>query len=181
MVGISIFFFALGHKSGKASSPNVRRRLEMLWIGACISLTPMFIEVVRSLIKRQDPFSGLPEWITIAILLAFALFPLTLAYVVVVQRAMQVRGVVRQSVKYALARGGMWVMRALILVFAAVQVINLAQNPKIRKVDVVRTAGAVVALFAIRRKYSAKISTALDRRFFREAYGTEQILSEIGE
>jgi sigma-B regulation protein RsbU (phosphoserine phosphatase) len=181
MAAISIFFFALGHKGGKASSPNVRRRLEMLWIGACISLTPMFIEVVRSLIKGKDPLYGLPEWAAVVILLAFALFPLTLAYVVVVQRAMEVRGVVRQSVKYALARGGLWVMRALILAFAAVQVINLIQNPKVRKVDVVRTAGAVVLLFAIRRKYSAKVSAALDRRFFREAYSAEQILSEIGE
>src|SRR5258708_5161791 len=181
MAAISIFFFALGHKGGQASSPDVRRRLEILWIGAGISLTPMFIEVVRSLIEGKDPFSGLPEWVTVAILLAFALFPLTLAYVVVVQRAMQVRSVVRQSVKYALARGGLWVMRALILVFAAAQVINLVQNPKVRKVDVVRTAGAVALLFAIRRKYSARISAALDRRFFREAYSAEQILSEIGE
>ncbi|MDP8979730.1 MAG: SpoIIE family protein phosphatase [Acidobacteriota bacterium] len=181
MAAISVFFMTLGHKGGKASTRDARRRLEMLWIGACISLTPMFIEVVRSLIIGKDPLYGLPEWAAIGILLAFALFPLTLAYVVVVQRAMQVRGVVRQSVKYALARGGLWVMRALILIFAAVQVINLIQNPKVRKVDMVRTAGAVGLLFAIRRKYSAKISAALDRRFFREAYSAEQILSEIGD
>src|SRR5260370_40500951 len=102
MVGISIFFFALGHKSGKASSPNVRRRLKMLWIGACISLTPMFIEVIRSLIKGKDQLYGLPEWAAIVILLAFALFPLTLAYVVVGQRAIEGRGVVWQRVKYGL-------------------------------------------------------------------------------
>src|SRR5258708_8816965 len=61
---------------------------------------------------RRPPRSTLFPYTTlfrsaIVILLAFALFPLTLAYVVVVQRAMQVRGVVRQSVKYALARGGL--------------------------------------------------------------------------
>src|SRR6266481_2739128 len=107
MAAISVFFFVLGHKGGKASTRDARRRLEMLWMGACISLTPMFIEVIRSIIKGKDPLYGVPEWVAIVILLAFALFPLTLAYVVVVQRAMQVRGVVRQSVKYALARGGL--------------------------------------------------------------------------
>ena len=48
-----------------------------------------------------------PDWVYLIIIGPLLLFPLTMAYVVVVHRAMDVRVVVRQGLQYLLARGSL--------------------------------------------------------------------------
>ena len=51
--------------------------------------------------------------VVIGAMLIFTLFPISLAYVVVVHRAMDLRIIVRQGTKYAFARSSLWVLRIL--------------------------------------------------------------------
>src|SRR4029077_11027679 len=99
-----------------AVSPDSKRRLRLLYAGTIVSLTPTFILIAIARIKGGELEQGFPEWLVLASLTLLLLFPITLAYVIVVQRALDVRVVIRQGLQYALATGG---IRALQLVLTA--------------------------------------------------------------
>ena len=181
MIAISIFFFILGIKSGTAASVDARRRLRLMWIGSAIGLTPSFFVTIYSMWTGQDWGNGVPEWILLIVVLALTVFPLTLAYVVVVHRAMEIRGVLRQSMQYALAKNGLMVLRATVVIAAVAFILDTDKNTEngiSRQVAALGLGG--LAWFTVRSKFSDQISGWMDRQFFREAYSSEKILSDLG-
>ncbi|MGH9640313.1 MAG: PP2C family protein-serine/threonine phosphatase, partial [Bryobacteraceae bacterium] len=108
----------------------------------------------------------------------FAIFPLTLAYVLVVQRAMDLRILVRMGTKYALARGTLWLLRAGIIAL----IVFLFSVPTHHLVDTEARVAAIIALIVLMRFRAFKyLSTWVDRKFFREAYNTELVLTELSD
>ncbi|HEY1240807.1 MAG TPA: SpoIIE family protein phosphatase [Bryobacteraceae bacterium] len=180
IVATSWFFASLGTKTGKATSPDARRRLAILYTGATISLTPLFLIVLYGLARGREVFEGVATPLRLGSLLLLPLFPFTLAYVIVVHRALDVSVVVRQSVKYTLARGGLWALRIIALVWAAYAISN-AFNSNARAVDRVRAGASAMLVLALQRRFTGRIAGWIDRRFFREAYNTEVVLSELSK
>ena len=181
MIAISIFFFILGTKSGIATNVDARRRLRLMWMGSAIGLTPSFFVTIYSMWTGQDWGSGVPEWILFIVVLALTAFPLTLAYVVVVHRAMEIRGVLRQSMQYALAKNGLTVLRATVVIAAIAFILDADKNAESgisHKFAAIGLGG--LAWFAVRSKFSDQISGWMDRKFFREAYSSEKVLSDLG-
>jgi sigma-B regulation protein RsbU (phosphoserine phosphatase) len=179
MIAVGSFFANLGEKTGTATSSDARRRLGILYTGASISLTPLFLIVLYAVFRRRPLFEGVAGPLQIVALLLLALFPLTLAYVIVVHRALDVRVVLRQSLKYALVRGGLWVVRTTVVVCVVVLITRTFADPRSRRVDRVRAIGSAIALFFLQRRFAIRVDRAIDRRFFREAYDAEQVLSEL--
>jgi sigma-B regulation protein RsbU (phosphoserine phosphatase) len=175
MIGVGTFFGIIGAKVHMQTAPDDRRRLRILLTGAEISLAPMFLVVLYALIRDADLFVFVPWPIEVFALCMLALFPITLAYVIVVERAMDLRFVLRQGLKYGLARGGLWLVRTTLLVFA-VYVLSSHVGAGLRPLAV---GGAVAGLAIIRRRNTEKASAWLDRKFFREAYNAETVLSEL--
>jgi len=175
MLGVGAFFAALGYKWGTERAPDERRRLNILRTGASISLFPTFLIVMYSLVRDREIFAGVPWWIEVPALCMLALFPLTMAYVIVVERAMDLRLVVRQSVKYTLARGGLRFLRGM-LIASAVIIFTSHIGNRWRPALV---AGAVLGLVVIRKKNMERASVWIDKKFFREAYNAELVLSEL--
>jgi sigma-B regulation protein RsbU (phosphoserine phosphatase) len=172
---VSVFFTVLGIKSGTETSPDDRRRLKILRTGASFGLGPMALVIVYSLIRRSDLFTYVPWPVEVFALLMNALFPVTLAYVIVVERAMDLRFVIRQSVQYAIAKLGVWALRIAIgWIFVALLVNNT------RGASVWVTAGiGAMGLVVFRQSMASRASTWVDRKFFREAYDAETVLSEL--
>jgi sigma-B regulation protein RsbU (phosphoserine phosphatase) len=104
MVAIGTFFMNIFRKMFSAKG-DARRRLKLLYGGASIALTPLFLLVLWSLIRRSD-MDNVPQWILIPSLVLLFVFPLTLAYVIVVEKAMELKVALRQGLQYALATGG---------------------------------------------------------------------------
>ena len=175
MLCVTAFFAVLGFKSGMKEAPDSRRRLRILQTGASIGLTPTFLIIVYGLIRGTDIFEGIPWPLEVTALCMLALFPITLAYVIIVERAMDLRVVLRQGVKYGLARGGLWLVRTMLVVFA-VYVFSSHVSQSVRPWAV---GFAVAGLAIIRRRNTEKASAWLDRKFFREAYDAETVLSEL--
>lgn len=159
-------------------APDERRRLRILRTGASLSLSPMFLIVVYSLARGRDIFDGVPWPVQVTGLCMLALFPLTLAYVIVVERAMDLSFVIRQSVQYWFARRGLAVLRiALISVFLSMFATS-AQGAS--SSSWIRTAGiGLLGLVVFRQRFVSQASTWVDRKFFREAYDAETVLSEL--
>jgi phosphoserine phosphatase RsbU/P len=173
---IAVFFVSLAAKMKASKDPDARRRLQWLLWGSVIALTPAsLVEIAIAIIGIN-----LPLWLIAGALLAVVLFPLTLAYVIVVQRAMQVRVAMRMGVQHALARGGISVMRvllAIVIVFMAVSLVVHFANPWVAGIII----AIAVALLTLLRKLGTRAAHWLDRRFFREAYNTEIILTQLSQ
>jgi sigma-B regulation protein RsbU (phosphoserine phosphatase) len=181
ILAIFYFFATIGSKMTTATG-DARRRLKILYYGAAVGLTPFFILLMISLVRSKDVGQDIPRWIILPSFLVLLLFPLSLAYVVVVQRAMDLHILIRQGTRYALARQSINVLRILLAVWLAFTLKDFLQHPgHQRHVDIVRIFGILAVFFAFRFQVSKRLQQKIDQRFFREAYSTEQILSELSE
>ena len=178
---IFYFFATISTKMGK-STGDARRRLKILYYGAAAGLTPFFILILISLIRTKDVGQDIPQWIVIFSLCFLLLFPLSLAYVVIVHRAVDVRLLIRQGTRYALARQSLNILRVLLGIWLVYSIRDYLQHPgHQRNVDVVRILGILIVFIAFRFRLSKRLQQMIDQRFFREAYSTEQVLSELSE
>ena len=172
-VALVICAGALGWKAFAAPNPDARRRLMLLFAGA----TPGVVAVLIVLIAQRFEHT-LPPWSFLLLGTMVLAFPLTTAYVIVVHRAMDVRVVIRQGLQYVLARGGVRAIRFALLVAATIAATALLT----RNAGFPTVAGVVaglVAVAAITGRVADRLGLWVDRRFFREAYETDAILSDL--
>lgn len=174
------FLACIAVKYRTASSADTKRRLRVLYAGAALSLLPITalvtIEHVRGVTEEY-----FPNWLLIVVYLAFLLLPVTLAYVIVVQRALDVRVVLRQGLQYTLARRGVLILQILLstALFTALTILmtSHSMNP------LGTVAVLAVGFWGIFLLHGAtrRLAVWVDRRFFRDAYNAEQILNELAE
>src|SRR5262249_30686641 len=153
-------------------------RLKLLYWGTTVAMTPALILVIGAAIWKI-PFELLPRWLGYPALLMLLFFPITLAYVIVVQRAMDVRVVIRQGLQYGFAKGGIFALQfvAIAIVIGTAFALTTRSNLPGKMIVI---ALAVTALFSIPR-FGERLRTWTDRRFFREAYNADQVLNELSD
>jgi sigma-B regulation protein RsbU (phosphoserine phosphatase) len=178
---IGSFFAAMGIKYGITQSPDAKRRLRILYWGSVAAWTPGLLLVLTGLVLRKSIAETFPQWLIIVLLTPLLLFPLTLAYVIMVEKAMDVSVAVRQGLQYALARNGTRALQAgavgvvLIMGFRMITDISRDRPQRIAVLVI-----GVAAIFTIRR-IGEKLRAWIDLRFFREAYDTEQVLTDLSD
>jgi sigma-B regulation protein RsbU (phosphoserine phosphatase) len=173
------FFSSIFTKSSMAISHDAKRRLRLLYWGATVALVPLFLITTVSLFRGKSLYDIFPDWLIGAGLIMTTIFPLTLAYVIVVQRAMDVRVVVRQGLQYGLAKTSIRALQLLAIAIVIGAALALAGNSN-RLGKMVVIAVAVTVGFSIPR-LGERLRVWTDRRFFREAYNAEQVLSELSD
>jgi sigma-B regulation protein RsbU (phosphoserine phosphatase) len=175
-----LFLVAIFDKLRSASTADARRRLRVLAIGSSLSLGPLLIIFSVVPLFGMDPHHG--NWFS-AVVPFLALFPLTLAYVLIVQRAMDVRILLRMGTKYLLARATFLSVEIAIVAFVILRfVVPMMQRKEHQVLNFVLLAaciGAVFQIFILRGSLSQRLQRWLDRKFFREAYNSEVVLSEL--
>jgi abortive infection bacteriophage resistance protein len=136
---------------------------------------------VIALIVQTLPHHG--NWFYSVVVPFIALFPLTLAYVLIVQRAMDVRILLRMGTKYLLARATFLTIEIAIVTFVILRfVVPMMQRKEHQVLNFVLLAvciGAVFQIFILRDSLSQQLQRWLDRKFFREAYNSEVVLREL--
>jgi phosphoserine phosphatase RsbU/P len=178
---IGSFFSAMGIKLGLSKSPDAERRLRFLYWGAIAAFVPPLIPTLYALLRGKDPSEIFPSWLLTLMAVPLLLFPLTLTYVIVVQKAMGVGVAIRQGLQYTLARGGIRVLQVAAVTAVVIAGTTLAANvshDSVQKTIVILVG--IAAYFTI-RKSGDRLRTWLDRRFFRENYNAENVLSELSE
>jgi sigma-B regulation protein RsbU (phosphoserine phosphatase) len=182
VICISLFFATLFPKYFTASTRDAKRRLGVLLWGAEIGLTPMFIGIVIAQIRHKGSFqASVPTWYFWTCIVLFIFFPLSMAYVIVVQRAMDVRILLRQGTQYALARGTLNAVRVILGTLLGVTLFQLVNHPQ--QAHTAQMWALVLALLflALQLGGNRRLSAWIDRKFFREVYSTEQVLTELSE
>jgi sigma-B regulation protein RsbU (phosphoserine phosphatase) len=182
MLAISYFFVALIPKIRTATG-DARRRLRVLFVGTSVGLTPFLVLALISLFKHTDIGQDVPQWIVLIAIGILFLFPMSLAYVVIVQRAMDLKILIRQGTKYAFARRSVLILQVLFSIWLGYTLVNFFQTPRAnrRNVDIVRILGITAFVLSFRSILSRRLQQKIDQRFFREAYSSEQLLSELSE
>jgi phosphoserine phosphatase RsbU/P len=176
-----VFYLVLTlDKLRSASTADARRRLRVLTVGMVVgvgSLLLVFILLPHFGFKRDTP-AGF--WIVSAGAIFFMVAPLTLAYVVLVQRAMDVRVILRTGTRYLLAKAFLAVLQFVLITVAGLRLLLPALHKK--EPDASDIAGAcvfVALVLALRFGVRKRAQAWLDRRFFREAYNAEVVLNEL--
>jgi sigma-B regulation protein RsbU (phosphoserine phosphatase) len=182
MVLISSFFIGLSAKFRDASLPrDDRRRIGLLYFGCTLAMTPMFLlYVFDGVVNHRQPGDADGQWLMFSLVM-MSLFPIVMAYVIVVERAMDVRMFIRQGVQYTLARGGLRILTACIVIAIIFTSVNLLEGSSISRPQKFGFLAFGIVL-VLRLQYVAeRVRRWLDRRFFREAYNAEKILGDLSE
>ena len=181
-LAVSAFFFSLANKIGITSNPDARRRLRVLYFGSAVANSPIAVLLLYSLVRGRDINEGVPQWLLAGAIGVFGLFPVTLAYVVIVQRAMDVRILIRQGTKYFFAKQSILIIGILLAFWMTYEINQATVNHGHRGTSDVARLLAIIAIFIAYRRIGAKRMQAwIDQQFFREAYSTEQLLSELSD
>ena len=165
-----------------ASTADARRRLRVLTAGMSVGLGSLIVVFVVL------PHFGITGnevrfyWIRYLGAYLFMVAPLTLAYVVLVQRALDVRVLLRMGSRYVLAKVSLWVLQVALLAVVGVKLMLPALHKKEPQpsdlIGVFLFLGLVLAMrFGVRKG----MQQWLDRQFFREAYNSEVMLSELSD
>jgi sigma-B regulation protein RsbU (phosphoserine phosphatase) len=180
---VALYWVLLLDKLRTASSPDARRRLQVLLAGSVIGLGSILI------IWGLLPYWGIADpndirWLLFLSIILMLFFPLTLAYVVIVQRAMDVPILLRMGSKYLLASTTLKIFRiagiAALIWFVVIPLFTHRHHP-------LATAGgvAVLLLFGVlflnKRSPTDLLQQWIDRKFFREAYDAEVMLSQLAK
>ena len=178
---VVMYWVAIFDKMRSASTADARRRLRILCAGSVTGLGSTMI--IWGLLPRLGVDPGNIQWLGYTSAVLMLVFPSSLAYVILVQRAMDVNILVRMGTRYVLARTTVFAIQfglSLLILFEVV--IPLLQRNDQRVLTIVLPI--LLLIFLLRRHFvkqrtGDRIRQWLDRRFFREAYDTEQVLSEL--
>lgn len=157
---------------------NEKRRVRVLVAGSTVA----WLAVLPLAVFYDSPgtvarYASVTELPTV---LLFLVFPLSFTYAILRHRIFDIHLVVRQGIRYALAR------RALLSVLpalAAIFVIDLWLHRQEPLVSILRERVwvylALAGLWLVTYRHQQNWLDALDRRFFRERYSSQQLLLEI--
>ena len=165
---------SLGWKAFAAPSRDARRRLLLLFMGAAPFVVALLIIVLAGRFEYI-----IPTWTYLPLFTMVLVFPLTLAYVIVVHRAMDVRVVIRQGLQYVLARGGIRVIQIALLVGATIAATTLLTESDAGAASVAAVVAGLAGVAALAGRFADRLRRWVDRRFFREAYEADAILSDL--
>jgi sigma-B regulation protein RsbU (phosphoserine phosphatase) len=180
-ISICAFFAVMNMKRATTSNADVKRRLRLLLAGTEVSMLPLFFLIIASLLLKRPVLSVAPAWAFTAAVVLLFLFPATITYVIVVHRALDLRVVIRQGIQYALARGGANLLVGLLIAGVLIWMVNTVDDPGLRPVDRYGAVGAAAFGIAIIHRLRLRIAAWVDRKFFRQAYDTERVLSDLAE
>ena len=175
LIELLLFFAILAYRTFTAATRDARRRLLLLDAAAAVSLAP----VIVWLTLREAFGVAVPEWIQSLALTLLLVFPLAMAYVIVVHRALDVRFVIRQGLQYVLATGGIRIFQVAISIAIVLMAATMSAGENSHLGHRVLLIAAGFGLLAFTRIFAERGRRWLDRRFFREAYNTEQILGDL--
>ena len=179
VMAVVLFFVIIGLKGVTSNTVDGKRRLRILLLGSLISCGPILVQSLRSIEKQSDLLLWAGPLEYFATLMPLLLFPLTLTYVIVIRRAMDVKSTLREGIQYALAQRGLTVLQIIVTAAVIASIAILSANKYIGLAARVETIAVGFLTIVLLRRGAQWLAWWVDRRFFREAHSNEQILNEL--
>ncbi len=175
---IFLSFAALFDRFFGERHSDQRRRLRLLLTGINLGLLPLGLMLLYTFIANKT-LDDIPQPILIPGLLMFGFLPLTLAYVVLVERAFDVGVVLRQGLQYAVATRGVQAIRGLIIAGLLFFAFSIGGDTALNTPQRLTRFSLAIAAAALLSRAFVPLLAWVDRRFFREALDSERILSDL--
>ena len=164
---------------------NERRRIRLLLIGGAAGVVPGLFRIVmmgifpESAVSSFLMYKAIPDMLIVVI---FLLFPICFAYSILRHRLLDIRVIIRQGIRYSLARG---TLLSLVPALGIILALDLTLNNHLTIADIFSKRGWIYAglggLALIAYKWRKPWLEKLDKRFFREQYNSQKILAEVLE
>ena len=162
----------------KAETKDERRKTGILFAGAFIGIVPLAIYLMMYASGEATP----PFWAIAALVTSVGIFPLSFLYVVLRHRVLGIRLIVRRGLQYALLSRGFFVIEGFAIfavVYLALGTLRVLSTTQLGLSTTLTTAAAAFAVAIGLRKINSKAMEAMDRRFFRQAYNAQQVLTDL--
>ena len=163
----------------QAADATERRRAQTLLLGIVAAGAGMLIFALALGLERSGVDVEAGAMLLFAVPM-FCVLPITFAYATLRHRLFDVRVIVRLGLQYALARGAIGAVVPVILIVLAADV-ALHRSETLESIVYERGFAYVAVLVVIYGVYSRRLEwmAALDRRFFRDRYAAQQILTAV--
>ncbi len=168
----------------KVRQPDDRRRARWIAFGSLAGILPyMFFKLIviamGSLGDPREPVTDLYQGLRRVVILAAMVIPAATGYAIYKHRMFDIRVVIRQGVRYMLAKS---VLQTVLALPALGLLVALIRNAHKTIADAVLNNVSFIVLLVLLAavlKFRVPLSRWLDRRFFRESYHQEQILVSL--
>ena len=162
----------------KAETKDERRKTGILLAGAFIGIVPLAVFLMMYATGDAAP----PFWAIAALVTSVGMFPLSFLYVVLRHRVLGVRLILRRGLQYALLSRGFFMIEGLVIfavVYLALGALRLLNTTQFGISTTLTTAVAAFGVAIGLRKINTKAMEVMDRRFFRQAYNAQQVLTDL--
>ena len=179
---VVLYLVILFDKLRSASTEDARRRLRVLLTGTGVGLGALlfaFVLLAHLGFHRAAPGH---HWVSYVGAILFLLAPLTLVYVVMVQRAMDVTILLRQGTRYVLARATSFVLQTALFSYVGYNLLlPILRQRQIPRGQLIEAALLMLLIVPLRIILHKRAAAWIDRKFFREAYDADQVLSSLAD
>jgi sigma-B regulation protein RsbU (phosphoserine phosphatase) len=169
----------------KQADRTSKRKMRVIVAGSIAGFLPALLCVAAIQVfdlPKTNP--ALLEWCGLAALFAFPLFPLSFAYAIVRHQVIPVRLMLRRGVRYVFVSQGSIVLEIvavfLSLAFLLYSFFAYLNTTSGLEIGVISGVVSIVVWEFTGLLHRRVIAPAIDRRFFRQAYNAQQVLSELG-
>jgi hypothetical protein len=187
VVGTNVVYLAAGlgvltWQHRHTAQPGDRRRLRVLLAGSAVACGACLMVALRFYLRptpelTHSLFASPITLVGVPLMLAL---PISIAYTILKHRLFDVSLILRQGMRYALARRLLLSLAPMLAVALAADLVLHGHEPlfdllRARGWQYALAAAALVGILVHRDRWL----TALDRRFFRRRYHAERILRDI--
>ena len=163
----------------KAQTKDDRRKMRILLSGSLIGLIPLLVFLTYVGVSNATIVS---LWPIAVVAVTMAVFPLSFIYVIMKHRVLGIRLILRRGLQYAFVSHVFLVVEG-ILIFLAIYVglgtVKLSSQTPNTGLLAVGAALMAIVLVILLRRVNQRLMPALDRRFFREAYNAQHVLTDL--
>ncbi len=178
-----LFSLMINYRQASRAS---RRKMRVVVAGSIAGFLPMFSSLGLAFVfNLKDTNPMLEQWLAVIAFLAFPLFPLSFAYAIVRHQVIPIRWILRRGVRYLLVSRGFIIIQAIV-VFALLSFLLTGARMAFidslgTRADIAVTMLATAVAIGLLTIVNHRVLPIIDRKFFREAYDAQLILSELGQ
>jgi serine phosphatase RsbU (regulator of sigma subunit) len=168
----------------RAAGVASRRKLRVVMVGSGAGFLNLFLWPFGYLVGLNNAFPTWWRWQDNCLLFTLPLIPLSFAYAIVRHQVIPISLIIRRGARYVFVSRGSIILGVLIvgliLTVLLSTIFSRLQPPPIVNGMVSAVVG-VIAYNLFRSWHRRYLAPTIDRRFFRQAYDTRQIIADLTE